>query len=1625
MSIGMNEQSTPARRPSDVVARIVDVVIEHALAQAPKLPDGIDLVSFTRHYYRNAAPDDLRETPPERLADAVISHLEFIQQRTPGKAKFRVFVPQQQQEAAGWYSPVLVVELVNDDMPFLVSTAALAVQHAGLNVQMTVHPVISVRRDDDGRLLELVDEDSDDAPPGLLRESLVHLQLARDIDDRQLIALLANLSEGMADLRLSINDWRPMRDALTAARDELADSAPPVPDQQLDESLSFLQWMNRRNFTFFGYRRYSLQELDGAETLVPICETGLGILRPDSRLSRRPPEFARVLRHHLRSREALIITKADTISTIHRAGRLDYIGIKQYDAAGRVIGEHRFLGLFTASVYYTDALAIPLVRLKIEQILQRAGLSRASHAGRTLLHVLQTHPRDELLQASVEDLSRIANSIRSLQDRQLTRLYIRRDLFRRFIACLVYVPRDKFNTQIRERIEEVLLSELGGETLESQVTLSESSLARVYTVVRMDPTQEHRIALRVLQERIEAIVETWDDQLRKVLVHRHGESKGLMLARRFAGSFSLAYCEDMTPETAADDIERVIALEGGSRSLDITLYRPRGAKRQCMHLKLIRQENPVALSTVLPALENMGMYVVTERPYQVHCTDGAHLSIQDFEMRLNGAPEFVSEVQAMFRAVANAVWHGEAENDGFNALVLRARLEWRDVMLLRACCRYLLQTGLPFSQSYMEEVLEAHSGIAARLVALFHARLSPHSRSDERADELCRQIESALNDVVSADEDRILRAFYAVVSATLRTNFFQFDADDAPRNYVSLKLDPAQIPDLPEPLPMFEIFVYSPRVEGVHLRTSKVARGGLRWSDRREDFRTEILGLMKAQKVKNSVIVPTGAKGGFVLKQPPEGDRDAVQAEGIACYRLFIQGLLDVTDNIVEGERVPPPMTVCRDEPDPYLVVAADKGTASFSDIANEVAQQYGFWLGDAFASGGSVGYDHKKMGITARGAWEAVKRHFRELGIDTQHDPITVAGIGDMSGDVFGNGMLLSPQIRLVAAFNHQHIFLDPDPDAASSFRERKRLFALPRSSWADYDPALLSSGGGIFERSQKTITLSDEARAVLDLHSDRITPVALISAILRMRVDLLWNGGIGTYVKASDESHDDAGDRTNDPLRINARELRCRVVGEGGNLGLTQRARIEYAQTGGFINTDFIDNAGGVDCSDHEVNIKILLDLMVKEEQLDQHERNSLLADMTDDVSALVLRSNYLQTQAISLAELHAAERFREHVHLMRSLERERELSRTLEFLPDEEEVAIRTKAGRGLTRPELSLLVSYAKLHLYGQLIDSDAPEDPQLAEELRRYFPDQLSIRTGDRVTAHPLAREIIATQVTNSMVNRMGPTFVHRAMEDTGADAGAVAQAYTAALFSLDFRPLWAAIEELDNQMHATVQYAMLLTTARVLRQSTYWLLDHMSSDLKIGPVLQRYSTGIRAVRGALPGCLSDGERRVFEKAREDYMRIDVPAPTAENMAALGPLPCAFDIVDIAGEFQMDVRATAELYFRVGGLAGADWLREQVEQLEIRGRWQAIARQSLRDNVYALQGELVRHVARQCDAPSLPCATVLTAWATTSEAGLQRVEQVISEIGESGKPDFESLTVVAQEIRKLARSKAPA
>ncbi|MDZ7643203.1 MAG: NAD-glutamate dehydrogenase [Woeseiaceae bacterium] len=1258
----------PQRRASD----LTDQILERVLASKPdsrSLSSRNQIDSFLRQYYGNVPIDDMQERSAGILAQAAVSHLDFARSRKPGEALLRVYNPNEKEH--GYDSIFTIVEMVNDNMPFLVDSVSAAISRAELAIHMTVHPVLRVERTDAGQLSAVLPADSSAGKA----ESFVRFLVDREADPQRLKLLEHEIRKVLSDVRLAVRDWKAMRDKMREAKELLSYGPPGVDEELRDESRELLQWMIDDRFTSLGFREYALEDRDSKLFLKPVAKSGLGLLANERR-GGRTVELSSIMRRHARSRNWLIITKANSRSTVHRSSYLDYIGVKKYNEDGVAIGEMRFIGLFTSVAYSENPRNIPLLRLKVRRVLERARVDPSGHRGKSLLHIVDTFPRDELFQSTVHDLVRTTSGILNLQERHRVKFFVRRDAFRRFFSCIVYAPREKYNTDVRRRIERILLEAFDGNAVDTSVQLSDSPLARVHLIVRTNVGERPRVSIRRIEERIADAVVTWRDKLKNELLNRFGPEEGLALFRKYGESFPAAFEADVEPAIACLDVKRIDGLLKEEHSNFLLLHRPKGTGEKQLHFRTFCKDEPLLLSDVMPILEDMGTDVYSERPYELHLRGDGRFWIQDFALYFAGTDELdLDEAAVRFQDSFERALVGDAENDGFDKLVLRAGLDWRQVSLVRGYAKYLLQLGMPFSQNYMEDVLTEYADVARRLVEQFELQFDPAIKARDRETSLqacVSSIQRAIARARNLDEDRILTAFAGAVSATLRTNYFQRDAHGQPKRRLSIKLDPGRLPEVPLPKPRLEIFVYAPEVEGVHLRGGAVARGGLRWSDRREDFRTEVLGLMKAQVVKNTVIVPTGAKGGFVPKRLPDGDRDAILKEAIECYKTFIRGLLDVTDNIIDGKVVTPEGVVRRDDEDPYLVVAADKGTATFSDIANGISAEYGFWLDDAFASGGSAGYDHKKMGITARGAWEAVKRHFREKGVDTQSDPFTVAGIGDMSGDVFGNGMLLSKSIKLVAAFNHQHIFLDPSPDMAASFHERERLFRLPRSTWEDYDEALISKGGGVYSRQAKQIRLSPEARKLLDIRQTTIQPLELIRAILRMPVDLLWNGGIGTYIKASSESHADVGDRSNDAVRANANEIRCKVIGEGGNLGMTQLARIEYSLNGGRVNTDFIDNSAGVDISDREVNIKILLRAAEQEKGLTRAKRNKLLAEMTDDVAAFVLRSNYLQTQSISMMEAQARERLEETARIITNLEK----SGLLESRP-------RVPAGRGRNR------------------------------------------------------------------------------------------------------------------------------------------------------------------------------------------------------------------------------------------------------------------------------------------------------------------------------------------------------
>ena len=1638
--------ASAARRAaaSPVIAPILDAAGKAGSAER----------AFAAAFYQRMTPEETEQHPPETWAAIAADAQAFVRSRKPATPGLRVFNPEQGKH--GWSSPRSVLQVVNDDMPFLVDSVTNALNERGIAVHGLGHPVLRVVRDKAGKLKSVGEGDA---------ESFIHVEIDRQ-SPAEARALEADLRRVLGDVRTSVEDWREIRDRMLEAADALPRQAGPVDPQLLEEAAEFLRWAADDHFTFLGYREYDVVRKGREELLVAVEGSGLGLMRDGDS---KPRQLSSIDAHALQKSgllDPLILTKTNARSTVHRRGYMDYIGVVEFDAKGRPISEKRFIGLFTSSAYNRRPWEIPLVRSRFDAVMRAADLPDAGHSAKTLRHILETLPRDELFQSTTDELLHLGSGILGLQERVDSRLFIRRDRYGRFYSVLAYVPRERFNTDVRLRIEAMLRQRLDAEHVDSHVVMGDSPLAQLHLIARPRPGSDARPDLQAIEASLAEIVRNWHDVLTEQLVGNHGEGEGLALARRFGRALSAAYIEEASPRAAASDVANLAALSG-PEDVRISLRTEPGNSIcvDCFEIKLFRQGDSLPLSDVLPMLENMGLRVVTEYPHRVETADGV-LHIQDLEVQsAGGALDVDGNAEAFVRAFRLA-WAGQLENDGFNRLILLAGLDWKQVAMLRAYCKYLMQVGAPFSQSYVEATLARYPLLARLLVQYFEARFDPANGGASKAvaaaaasafqargamlvgsSEVAQQalqgivqawakprqarmdatraaLRSLLEGVSSLDEDRILRAYIAVMDATLRTNYYIEYADGlrkdgGPADYLSFKLDAALVPDSPKPRPYREIWVCGPHVEGTHLRFGPVARGGLRWSDRREDFRTEVLGLVKAQMVKNTVIVPVGSKGGFFAKRLPDPavDRDGWFAEGQASYKRFINGMLDITDNLVDGKVVPPAGVVRHDDDDPYLVVAADKGTATFSDIANGIAQAHGFWLDDAFASGGSVGYDHKGMGITARGAWESVKRHFRALGRDSQKQDFTAVGIGDMSGDVFGNGMLLSKHIRLVAAFDHRHIFIDPEPDAAVSFKERQRLFKLPRSSWADYDKGLISAGGGVFSRGEKSIPLSAQAKQVLGIDPAvaAMAPAELMSAILRAPVDLLWNGGIGTYVKGSRETHADVGDRANNALRVNGCELRCKVVGEGGNLGFTQLGRVEAGQAGVLLNTDFIDNSAGVDTSDHEVNIKILLNGQVRAGKLKLPERNKLLASMTDEVAQLVLNDNVRQNQALSLMERMSATRLGSKMHFIRTLEQQGLLDRQIEYLPGDAEMAERKARGQGLTRPELAILLSYAKLVAYPQLLASDVPEDPYLSRELVRYFPQPLQDKYAKAMERHQLKREIIATAVTNSTINRMGATFLMRMAEDSGREVGEIAKAYTITRETLEVRDLWARIDALDGKVHESVQVDALQVIWELQRSFTRWLLARPGAIPPITTAVERYHAGFSDIRSG-EGILPDSQRPLYEAARTQWRAKGLPAALADQLAALPYLDASPNIIELARERRLRPVEVAKVYFRLGDALRAPWLREQIEALDVDGRWHAVARGVLRDE---LASQMLALTAQVLAMPGKDPQAKVDAWLARDDAALRFTLAMLAELATQKVLDYPTCSVAVQRLAQLA------
>ena len=1609
----MDSQQHPQSPKSidEKVAQIRDSVVE----QIPADRANDDTRQFVSQYYADVPPEDLLNRDPESLTEIALSHFDFGRTRTPGSPLVRVYFPELPDQTLD--TQRIVLEIVTDDMPFLVDSVSMEINRQDLIIALTIHPLIQVRRSKSGDLQQVVTGSG----PDHIAESFLRVEIENETMVEDLAEFESNIRRILRDVALTVDDWSRIIDMIKSVDASIDAARGAVSDEEIRATHAFIRWMVNHHFIFMGYREYNLLARDGQDFLEIVPGSGLGILREEPGKTHQKPASALppYIASYAREKSLLILTKANAMATVHRSTHLDYVGVKRFDENGEVTGEHRFLGLYTSKVFLDDPYEIPVVRGKLQAVIQKSGLQVGSHSEKALQTILRNYHRSELFQISTELLYEISMGILHSQERQQTRLFVRTDIFGRFVSCLVFVPRDRYTTELRLRLQSILMQAFNGISSDFTIQLSASILARINFWIRTDPAHMREVDVDELEAQLVEASRTWHERLFDA-VHQDVDSldQTKTLLKTYGGAFPASYIEYYkTPKETARDIIRMESIDE-EKDAALAMYRLPEDDPTIIRIKMFHLAEPIPLSSILPILENLNLRVTTERPFDIRPADRQVIWLDAFKtIHVDGKHFDIPQIDREFQTALLSIWRGYAENDGFNRLVLDAGLTWRQVSVLRACGRYLIQLSVPFSQRYMEDALVNNPGISAQLVEYFETRFNPKTEDrDQKMAFILEQIESSINEVSSLDEDRILRLFLSVMSAAIRTNYYQGD-ENGHRPALAIKLQPTKIDAAPYPRPEFEIFVYSPRVEGVHLRGGKVARGGLRWSDRREDFRTEVLGLMKAQMVKNAVIVPVGAKGGFVLKQPP-ADGGALRQEVVTCYSLFIQSLLDLADNLVDGEAVSPEDTVCFDDKDPYFVVAADKGTATFSDVANDIAIKNNFWLGDAFASGGSTGYDHKKMGITARGAWESVKRHFRQLGVNCQTSSFTAVGIGDMGGDVFGNGMLLSPSTRLIAAFNHLHIFIDPNPVHTISYAERKRLFEGPGSAWTDYNPELISKGGGVFPRSAKSIAITPQIKAALDIDADRLTPNELMKCILKAPVDLLWNGGIGTFVKSKTESHAEAGDRVNDPIRVNGEELRCKIVGEGGNLGVTQLGRIEFARNGGYIYTDSIDNSGGVDSSDHEVNIKTLLNDVVKSGELNESERNNLLEEMTDEVARLVLNNNYRQSQAINITDYQAPRQLDSHARFIRALERRGKLDRALEFLPDEEEIEERRVEGTGLTRPELSILHSYAKMTLYEELLDSDIFEDPYLDAHLKNYFPTPLRERYESYMSRHPLRREILATYFTNTVINSTGLTMLQRFQEQFSFGAPEVTQAYLAAREIFDAAGYRKKIDSLDNQIPAELQIRMTIEVGRLAERAALWLLQNQKRPLNIDNLVERYRGGVQSVIQNMMKVITPEHRGTIEETIAQYVEAGVDNNLATRCSTMRAMYSALDIVEVASGCSMDVQDAARSYFEIGHELQLAWLREQVAILE-GDYWHHLAVESIRTDLFRFQRLITAEAVSQgSDDIGSAREENLSAWRQNHENDIARATKVVSEIREAPQMNLAMFTVALREIENL-------
>ncbi len=1595
------------------------------------------LDSFITLFYTGCDIKYLETTSHDILFDVAYSAFEFMQERhNKEPRKIRVFNPE--NETSGWKSDRTIIEVNSADMPFILDSIINYVYQDERVLHEVIHPILYVERDGKGKISSITKQ-----PDAAKAESLIHIQIGHISDTKEHDQITKDLHDILESVELAVNDWRPVVTKANESIERLAKVSKGANKDEIDESVAFIKWAVDNNFIFLGYRDFDFKK---DKTVSINKNSQLGVFKSainkshDEKIEGIPLNSDLVLK----SAKPVEITKSSRRSVVHRAVPMDYIGVKRYDDKGNIIGEERFIGLFTSKVYYQSAHDIPIIRKKIDNVIARSGFTPKSHNGKALVAVLEGHPRDELLQSTEEELFEIGMGIVTLSEKPATRIFIRKDRFLRFYSCILFIPRDFFTTQLREKIQHILEDELKGKVMDYYTQVTDSPLARVNVLVRAVPEGQAsdylhqsnqlkdlpQIDLDKLQQKIEEKTNSWIDGLNKKLLERFGEIDGEQVFRNYAKSFPEGYKDAYHPGGASIDIqkiEHVYKTNDIALSLYFDLYHLERDATDQFQLKLFSLSERITLSDILPIIENMGFHAVDEITFKVKPKhQDKHVWIHHFKLQLDKenvsgiTREFtIKDIKDIFEETLLLVWRKQIESDSFNQLVSLAALSWRNINILRAYTKYILQLNFPYSKQFIANVACKYPNISTALVNYFYAKFDPAVNESERKGRigaLETEIKQGLQNVSSVAEDKVITQIFETMRATLRTNFFQKDAAGNFKKYTSFKLCSADVPNMPKPKPYAEIFVFSYDVEAIHIRFGKVARGGLRWSDRQEDFRTEVLGLVKAQQVKNTVIVPVGSKGGFVVKHP-KPVKEEYQKQGIECYSTFLSGLLDITDNIVAGKIVAPKDVVRHDADDPYLVVAADKGTATFSDTANAISRKYGFWLDDAFASGGSVGYDHKKMGITAKGAWVCVMRHFREMGRDCMKEDFTCIGIGGMAGDVFGNGLLLSRHYKLVGAFNHVNIFIDPNPNPETSYKERERLFTKGDSSWADYDLKTISKGGGVFMRNAKSLKLSKEIKEAFNITEDEISPDNLIKKLLTSPVDLIWNGGIGTYVKAASETNEQVGDKANDSLRVNGSEVKAKVIGEGGNLGFTQKGRIEYALSGGRLNTDAIDNSAGVDCSDHEVNIKIAMRAAMDKKKITVEERNVILEKMTDEVGELVLRDNELQSQAITVMQNQKNKIIEDNIRLMQFLEKEGRLDRAIEFLPSNETLYQRAANKQGITRPELAILLAYAKLYVFDDLISSNLPDDEYLVTDLNLYFPSAMRERFKDEIEGHQLRREIITTFVTNSIVNRAGTTFYNKMKEETGMKGCDVARAYTVVRDSFGLRKIWEEVETAQDKISLEMMIELYSEIDLLIERACKWFLRNCPQPLETGKLVEEYRPAIADILGNLDSIINASAKEARDARMNSFVERNVPKPLALKIASLEALASATDIVLVSQKTKLPASLVGQVYFEIGDKFKIGWLRGEARKLLGDSHWDNLALKTLIGIFYDKQMLLAEDVLRTgCDVNS--CELTIDKWFNDKKKSIVRYNNFLQDLKTQEKISHAILTVAVERVSAI-------